>query len=73
MTALREAIDIAGGTNALARKLEVGPNVISNWLARGGVVPAPYCPKIERETGVRCERLNGSIDWTFLRATAAAA
>jgi DNA-binding transcriptional regulator YdaS (Cro superfamily) len=38
-------------------------------------VPPEYCPKIERLTNgkVRCEELNDSIDWAFVRGTEQAA
>lgn len=67
MQALDEAIQKAGGVGALATRigLEYG-STVSNWKARGRV-PAEYCPAIERETGVRCERLCRGPDWAFLR------
>lgn len=49
MSPLDNAIDIAGGTAALARALEVTPQVVSNWKKRG--VPAEYCRAVEAAVG----------------------
>lgn len=67
MQALDEAIQKAHGVGALATLigLEYG-STVSNWKIRRRV-PAEYCPAIERETGVRCERLRPDVDWAFLR------
>ena len=76
VAALNEAISIAGSQRALADRitkpgLNVGQSTVSNWIARG-VVPADYCPAIERETGVKCERLCPATDWVVLRKKRAA-
>jgi DNA-binding transcriptional regulator YdaS (Cro superfamily) len=42
------------------------------WKTRGRV-PAEHCPSIERETGIRCERLRPDVAWDVLRAQSAAA
>lgn len=69
MNALDRAIEIVGGTTALARRLDVHPNVVTNWKTRG--VPIEQCPAIEKATDrqVRCEDLNDKIDWGYLRLT----
>lgn len=72
MTALQEAIDKAGGVGVLAGKIGVAASVVSMWKKRESV-PAEYCPAIERETGVRCERLRAGVAWDVLRLQAAAA
>jgi DNA-binding transcriptional regulator YdaS (Cro superfamily) len=64
--ALDEAIDKAGGVGALAGRIGVAASTPSMWRARGRV-PAENCPAIERETGVRCERLRPDIPWDVLR------
>lgn len=69
--ALKEAIERAGSQRLLAERisstaLPVGQSHVSMWLNRKNV-PAEYCPAIERETGVRCERLNPRADWSYLR------
>jgi DNA-binding transcriptional regulator YdaS (Cro superfamily) len=69
MKALDEAIEIAGGVGALAARIGVAPSAPSMWRKRGNV-PAEHCPAIERETGVRCERLNDRADWKVLRCQA---
>lgn len=71
MNALDRAIAVAGGTTALAKRIGVHPNVVTNWKTRG--IPAEQCPAIEKATDrqVRCEELNDKVDWAYLRATAA--
>lgn len=71
MKALDEAVDSAGGVGALALRLGVASSAPSMWRARGRV-PAEHCPAIERETGVRCERLRPDIAWSVLREQAGA-
>lgn len=59
-TALREAINLLGGTTALARQLGfTRPNPVSNWFERG--VPLDQCVKLEKITDqagrrIPCER-----------------
>lgn len=73
MKGLAKAVELVGGTAALARKIGVHPNVVSNWKTRR--VPAEHCPKIELLTDrqVRCEDLNDLVDWAALRVPAVAA
>lgn len=70
MKALDEAIAAAGGVGALAARIGVAASAPSMWRIRGSV-PAEHCPAIERETGVRCERLNHRVAWDVLRAQVA--
>lgn len=67
MTALDEAIDIAGGVGALASRIGVAASAPSMWRKRKSV-PAEYCPAIERETGIPCERLRAGVAWDVLRS-----
>ncbi|MGC3984804.1 MAG: YdaS family helix-turn-helix protein [Pseudorhodoferax sp.] len=69
MQALDEAIENARGVTALASRLGIAPSSPSMWRARGRV-PAEHCPAIERETGVRCERLRPDVAWDVLRMQA---
>jgi DNA-binding transcriptional regulator YdaS (Cro superfamily) len=66
-TALREAIEKAGGMTKLAELLGEGTKsqTIANWMTRG--VPLERCVLIEKVTGVRCEDLNPEIDWKTMR------
>ncbi|MDG4866561.1 YdaS family helix-turn-helix protein [Guyparkeria sp. 1SP6A2] len=47
--ALRRAIQIAGGRDAVAEACGVAPDNVSNWLTRG--VPARHVVKIALATG----------------------
>lgn len=66
MQALDDAIAAAGGVGALAARIGVAASLPSMWRKRGSV-PAEHCPAIERETGVKCERLNPKVAWRVLR------
>jgi len=66
MKALDEAIAHVDGVSVLASRIGVAQPTVSMWKARG-TVPAEHCPAIERETGVRCERLHPSVPWDVLR------
>lgn len=71
---MEKAIDRAIGQfkslSEMARQLDVTYQAIQDWRNRN-YVPAEHCPSIERLTGgkVRCEELNGRVDWTYLRGT----
>lgn len=67
--ALQQAIQKAGGTSELARTLQLsGHQVIYQWgLNR---VPAEYCLKLEKITGVPCELLRPDMDWDVVRQPA---
>lgn len=69
MKALDEAIGELGVT-AFAQRIGVAQSTVSMWKARQRV-PAENCPTIERETGVRCERLCPGVPWGVLRQQAA--
>lgn len=75
--ALAKAIAFAGTPTKLAALItEAMPHLvkpvlrqhIGNWL-ESKLVPANYCPTIERVTGVRCEDLCPTTDWAVLRAS----
>lgn len=69
MQALDEAIRVAGGVGQLALRVGAAASAPSMWKKRKSV-PAEYCPAIERETGVRCERLRAGVAWDVLRMQA---
>jgi DNA-binding transcriptional regulator YdaS (Cro superfamily) len=69
MQALDEAIAKCGTVTVFAQRIEVAQSTVSMWKARGRV-PGENCPAIERETGVRCERLRPDIPWDVLRMQA---
>lgn len=83
MESLNKAIDICGGQASLAKRITaalpagvkdtVTPQQVWNWLNRDKVVPAQYCPTIEKicDGAVRCEDLNPNVDWAYLRGTGA--
>ena len=71
--ALDRAIKVAEGKTSLMRKLNergheiTSHNTISQWRENG--VPAKSCPDIEDITGVACEDLCPSTNWSLLRGT----
>ena len=69
--ALNEAIEACPTLTVFADRIGVAQSTVSMWRKRGGAVPAEHCPAIERETGVKCERLNPSVAWGVLREQAA--
>jgi len=54
MPALDDAIKLAGGLSALARKLGLKPQVVSNWRTRG--IPPERCAGIEAATDGKVTR-----------------
>lgn len=60
--ALDRATKAAGTGAELARRIGVGPMVITQWKARGHV-PVEHRPAIELATGVRCEEFGGGYQW----------
>lgn len=66
LTALDEAIGKFETITIFAAHIGVAQSTVSMWKSRGRV-PAENCPAIERETGVRCERLRPDIPWDVLR------
>lgn len=71
MKALKTAEAVIGSQSALAKAIDVAPQVVNNWHRRGNV-PADYCPAIERATQgqVTCEELRPDVDWGYLRESA---
>lgn len=69
--ALERAIAIAGSQSAFARALGKKQPYVPKWLKSATGLPAEYCPAVERMTRgeVRCEELNDSVDWQFVRRT----
>ncbi|MBE0615223.1 MAG: helix-turn-helix domain-containing protein [Burkholderiales bacterium] len=56
MSPIEKAIELAGGTSALAKKIGVNsPQVVSNWVARKRV-PPKYCAAVERATDGKITR-----------------
>jgi DNA-binding transcriptional regulator YdaS (Cro superfamily) len=76
LKALEEAIKKVDGVTNLAARIGRGQSTVSMWLTRAAEspkewkVPADACPAIERETGVRCERLHPGAAWEVLRMQA---
>lgn len=79
MESLIKAIELCGGQASLAKRITenlpdivvepVTPQQVWNWLNRDKIVPAQYCPTIEKicDGKVRCEQLNQFADWAVLR------
>lgn len=57
------------GLGDLGKMLGVTKSAISQWKLEGRKVPAEHCPEIEKLTHgiVKCEELNSSVDWAFVR------
>jgi DNA-binding transcriptional regulator YdaS (Cro superfamily) len=68
MNGINKAIEQQGGLTALGASLGVSKGVVYQWKQRGQV-PPPFCPEIEKLTcgSIRCEELNDSVDWAFVR------
>jgi DNA-binding transcriptional regulator YdaS (Cro superfamily) len=69
MAALDEAIAKFETLTVFADRVGVAQSTVSMWKARRRI-PAENCPAIERETGVRCERLRPDVPWEVLREQA---
>lgn len=69
MNALDKSIQVVGGQSALAKAIGGTPQLVNNWVRRGGRVPMAHCPSIERATdgAVTCEDLRPDVDWSVLR------
>lgn len=67
--ALVRAINIIGSQSALARALGKSQPYVPKWLKSRNGLPPEYCPSVERLTHrqVRCEELNGAVDWAYVR------
>jgi DNA-binding transcriptional regulator YdaS (Cro superfamily) len=48
----------------LAKICNISKSAVGQW---GNVIPARFCPTIERVTGIPCETLNPSVEWRVLR------
>lgn len=62
------AITFAGGVTKLSELIGTSRQLVGQWK-RLGRIPADWCPKVERLTGIRCEALNPAIEWQVLRGT----
>lgn len=51
MNELDKAIAAAGGVGKLAHAVGVVQGAVSNWKARGGLVPAEHCAAVEQAAG----------------------
>jgi DNA-binding transcriptional regulator YdaS (Cro superfamily) len=84
MKPIHRAIAICGVTQSgfaklITENLPVAPDTpvtsqqVWNWLHRDNIVPAKYCPTIEKICGgaIVCEELNPEADWAYLRAVVA--
>ncbi|MGG4604327.1 transcriptional regulator [Paenalcaligenes sp. Me131] len=67
---LEKAANAFGSEAALARALGVTRGAFNQWKRPGREVPARHAPEIERLTGVLCESLCFSVDWSVLRKRA---
>lgn len=67
MTPLDQAIESVGGVSELARRLNVGQSVVSNWRSRGRV-PLEACANVEAVSDVTCEQLRPDVTWQRDRA-----
>lgn len=47
MTAIKKAIDLAGGQAALSKKINVHASFISQWVTGRRPIPAEHCRAIE--------------------------
>lgn len=62
MSALQEAIEVAGSQSELARRIGVKQSHIWNWLHRGKrTIPAEFVIPIEQETGISRHKLRPDI------------
>jgi DNA-binding transcriptional regulator YdaS (Cro superfamily) len=62
-----KAISKAGSQVKLAALIGTTQQVVSYWKKSGIVVDASMCAVIEQKTGVPCEELNPTLNWTTLR------
>lgn len=59
---LEEAIELAGGQSALARRLNRSQPLIHKWLNSKGPLKSEHCVAIERAIGIPRQRLR-PYDW----------
>lgn len=63
---LKSAIKATGGYKSFAQAVGApSTHAVKGWFLTR--VPADYCPRIERVTGVRCEELRPDVEWGVLR------
>ncbi|NGR09366.1 helix-turn-helix domain-containing protein [bacterium SGD-2] len=67
---LEVAAQVFGSEAALARAIGASRGAMNQWKHPGREVPARYAPIIESLTGVRCELLCPSVDWSVVRRSA---
>ena len=70
-TVVNEVIAVFGTAVKLAKSLNITAQAIHCWKSKGEI-PRARCIEIEKATGIACERLNPSIDWSYLRREGAA-
>lgn len=73
--ALQRVCDALGGASELARRLDVKPPTVSQWLRKVRPIPADRCPDIEQMVSgaVLCEELRPDVNWAYLRRSREAA
>jgi DNA-binding transcriptional regulator YdaS (Cro superfamily) len=75
--ALRRICDAdgVGGPSGLARRLNVKPPTVSQWLSGNRPIPADRCPDLEEIGGgvATCEELRPDVNWAVLRRSRVAA
>lgn len=71
MDGIRRACDLCGSQAELARRVQVTPAAVYQWLNHVRPVPMERCIDIEKATAgaVKCEELRHDIDWAYLRGT----
>ncbi len=65
--AIEAACKIAGSQAKLAKHLGLTSSNISQWRISKKGVPERHCQEIENLTGVKCEMLNPTLNWKYLR------
>ena len=65
MSPLEKAIGIAGSQSSLASAIRGTPQLVNNWLRRGGLVPVEYCARVEKATGITRRDLRPD-DWWLI-------
>ncbi|NHR08390.1 helix-turn-helix domain-containing protein [Chromobacterium haemolyticum] len=70
---IKDIIQDAGGTKAVAIDRGINESAVYNWIARGQI-PADHCPSLERLSGGkrRCEQMRSDVEWSVLRGSSVA-